>query len=196
MKSRHDLPLKNDIAARFVPQIVAAMVYLGTLCFVFALFILHTTYTWEKDLNTDLSVEISPLAEVPLSSLQSQVMTLLDKTPGVQKATVVPQQDLSTLVTSLLGDDSTLDQFSLPVIIDVTLDGTEKVDTKRLGLLLKNISPSIHLIDHQQWQGQVANLLHTSLLLACLITLLIMSIALIDNHFCSPDELTDPQASR
>jgi hypothetical protein len=48
MKRQQDLPLKKGIAARFLPQIVGLMVYLGALCFVFTLFMVQATQSWEE----------------------------------------------------------------------------------------------------------------------------------------------------
>jgi len=184
-----DLPLKTDIAAHFVPKIVALIVYLGALCFVFTLFMIHSTQLWEKQITTHFSIEIPTLPGESSQSTQSSILQLLTRTPGIQKATVVPQKETENLLHSLLGEEVNLDQFSLPIIIDVSLNGKEKVDPRTLSIHLKNISPFIQLIDHQNWQSQVSNLIHTGVLMALMISLLILSAALIATTFATRTSL-------
>lgn len=82
MNKRQDLPLKNDVAARFVPKIVALMVYVGTLCFVFTLFMTHTARVWETQFATQLSIEIPTFSDNASGAVQERVVQLLNKTPG------------------------------------------------------------------------------------------------------------------
>ena len=189
MKSRKDLPLKKDIAARFVPKIVALMVYLGTLCLVFTLFLVDSTHSWEKQFTTHLSIEIPIFSETPASTIQSRVLELLNRTPGVRYATAVSQKEMATLFRSLLGEEINTDLFSLPVVIDVSLDGKEKIDTHVLETHLKNISPQIQLMDHRAWQSQVLSLIHTSVYLALSVTFLILFAALATTTFATRTSL-------
>ncbi len=189
MNNRQDLPLKNDIAARFVPKIVALMVYLGTLCFVFTLFMIHLTHTWEAEFTNDLSIEIPTFPGTPSSVLQARVLHLLNKTPGIRQAAAVPQKDMANLFNTLLGEEINIDLLSLPVVIEVAFDGKESVDTQILETHLKNISPHIQLLDHRTWQSQVSNLIHTSVLLALLITFLVLLAALATTTFATRTSL-------
>ncbi len=189
MNSRQDLPLKNDMAARFVPKIIGLMVYLGTLCCVFTLFMVHSTSLWEGQFTTDLSVEIPTLPGTSSSTIQSRVLDLLNRTPGVHHATALPQKEMENLFRSLLGQEVNKDILSLPVIIDVSLDGKEKIDTQSLETHLKNISPHIQLVDYRAWQGQISNLIHTCVLLALLVTGLVLFAALATTTFATRTSL-------
>lgn len=185
MNNRHDLPLKDDVAARFVPAIIALMVYLGTLCFVFTLFLLHSTHSWESQLTTDLTIEIPVFEGVTSTSVQSRVLQVVTQTPGVQRALTVPQEEMIHLFRSLVGEDININSLSLPIMIDVFLDGKENVDIKGLETHLKSISPHIQVSDHRLWQSQVSNLIHTSVILAFMITLLILLAALATTVFAT-----------
>ncbi|MBA3813072.1 MAG: hypothetical protein H0X26_01045 [Alphaproteobacteria bacterium] len=189
MSHHHDLPLNKDITARFVPKIVALMVYLGTLCFVFTLFMIHSSALWENQLTTPLSVEMPTLKTTEANSLPSRVLDLLNQTPGIQHAAVVPQKEMASLFHSLLGEDIDVDLFSLPIIIDVSLNNQEKVNFQRLEAGLKNISPHVHVTDHRGWQIQVSNLFHTSIFIAFFITILILFGALATATFATKTSL-------
>src|SRR5437762_10154065 len=97
MKNPYDLPLNKDITTRFVPKIIALMVYLGTLCAVFTLFMIHSASSWEKQFTTHLSIEI-PSTDTSSSSLfQTKVLALLKKTPGIHHGAPVPQKEMAAL---------------------------------------------------------------------------------------------------
>lgn len=174
MTTHTDLPLNKDITARFVPKIIALMVYLGTLCFVFTLFMLHSAASWEEGFTTHLSIEIPTLEGTSSSFLQSKVLELLKKTPGIDQAAAVPQKEMASLFRSLLGEEIDIDLFSLPSVIDVTLSDQENMDLQRLETSLKKISPQIHVTDQRPWQSQVTNLINTSILIAFSITILVI----------------------
>lgn len=189
MSNHQDLPLKNDIAARFVPKIVGLMVYLGTLCFIFTLFMIHSSHVWQAQFTTQLSIEIPTLPGTSPTTLETRVLHLLKKTPGIQQATPLPQSEITTLFHSLLGEDVDVKLLSLPTIIDVSFDGKEKVDTKILEAHLKNISPNIQMVNHQDWQTQVLSLIQTSIIMALIITFLILLAAIVTTSFATHTSL-------
>lgn len=183
MRTYHDLPLKKDIATRFLPFIVGLMVYLGTLFCVFTFFVMDATEAWESQLTTHVTIEIPTLSEKSSEILQARVLQLLNKTPGVKQASAVPQRELETLLQSLLGPTESLEGLGLPVLIDVTLMDTEPVDIKNLEAHFKAMSPQIQLIDHRDWQRQVRTLVRASVILTAILTGLILLTALIATRF-------------
>ena len=190
MTKDQDLPLRNDIAARFVPKIIILMVYLGTLCSIFTFFMIHSTLLWEEKLTTHLSIEIPFFSDSSSNDdLQTRVTDLLQKTPGINKVEVVSKAEMKTLFNSLLGEGTSVDTFSLPAIVDVSLNKRDAFDVENLEMRLKNISPSIQLIDHRLWQSQVSNLLFTSTSLALLITFLILCSTLVTTFFATRTSL-------
>lgn len=189
MTNHYDLPLNKDITARFVPKIVALMVYLGTLCSVFTLFMIHSGSSWEKEFTTHLSIEIPTLENTSSSFLQSQVLDLLKESPGIDHAAAVPQKEMATLFRTLLGEEIDIDLFSLPSIIDVSLKKQENVNVQYLESSLKKISPHIHLTDQRPWQSQVTKLINTSILIAFSITVLVILAAFTTAAFATKTSL-------
>lgn len=183
MNNRQDLPLKNDIAARFLPIIVGLMVYLGSLCCVFTFFVLDSSSSWKSQLTTHVTLELPTSSPIESASLQARVLQLLNKTPGVQQAAAVPQKDLEALLQSLMGTGVALNLPSLPILIDVSLIDDEPVDLANLEAHLKNISPQIQMINHRGWQAQVVNLIRASVFLTSMLTFLILLSALIATTF-------------
>ncbi len=188
MSNHQDLPLKNDIATRFLPLIVGLMVYVGTLCFVFTLFIVSSTHVWKTQLSTQLTLEIPTSPHASSVPLQAQVLQILNKTPGIQQASAVPQKEVETLLQSLLGT-AVPDLQGLPVLIEVSLNGKETVDIPALEKHLKNVSPQIQLIDHRPWQVQVSSLINASVILASTLTFLVLLTALVTTTFAARTSL-------
>ncbi|MBY0272488.1 MAG: hypothetical protein K2X02_03625 [Alphaproteobacteria bacterium] len=189
MNKDQDLPLRNDIAARFVPKIIILMVYLGTLCSTFTFFMIHSTLLWEEKLATHLSIEIPFFSDSSSNDLQTQVTDLLQKTPGINKVEVVSKTEMKTLFNSLLGEGTSVDAFSLPAIVDVSLNKRDAFNVENLEMRLKNISPLIQLIDHRLWQSQVSNLLFTTTSLALFLTFLILCSTLVTTFFATRTSL-------
>lgn len=183
MREQYDLPLNKDITARFVPKIVALMVYLGTLCFVFTLFMVHSSLSWHRQLTTHLSIEL------PTNAVESRALNLLKETPGVAQATPVPQKEMASLFRNLLGQDIDIDLFALPAVVDVSLKAQEPFDLEHLEKALTAISPQIHVTDHRSWQTQVANLINTSVLATFVITVLIGAGAIASALFATKTSL-------
>jgi cell division transport system permease protein len=189
MTSRQDLPLKSDIAARFVPKIVALMVYLGTLSFVFTLFLIQKTYHWEKQFTTQLSIEVPTAPGIASRALEERVLQILKQTPGIADARPVPQKEMEDLFASLLGQDVEMEGISLPIVIDVSLNAQKPVDLKSLTEQLKSIFPQIQIMDHREWQGQVSGVIQTTVVIASVITFLILLAALAVTTFATRTSL-------
>jgi len=117
------------------------------------------------------------------------VLDLLKKTPGIDHAAAVPQKEMATLFRSLLGEEIDIDLFSMPSLIDVSLNKQENVDFQRLEASLKAISPHIHLTDQRPWQSQVTNLMSTSILIAFSITVLVILAAFTTAAFATKTSL-------
>jgi cell division transport system permease protein len=183
MKNRQDLPLTHDIAARFLPIIVGLMVYLGCLCCVFTFFVFDATHSWKKQLTTHVTIEIPRLPSESSDTLQARVLQLLNKTPGIRQAAAVPQRELESLLTSLVGTTSSMDLPSLPVLIDVALTEEEPIDIENLEAHLKNMDAQIQLMDHRAWQAQVLTLIQATIVLTSTLTLLVLLTALIATKF-------------
>lgn len=189
MRMQQDLPLRKDIAARFVPKIIGLMVYLGSLCFVFTLFMFFATYTWEQELTTDISIEIPTFSNQSSLELEKKALDVLKNTPGVQEAKVIPQSELMSLFHSVVGENLNPQLLSLPIIIDVAFVKGQSINLNQLKKELRAVSPHLEIINHRDWQSQVAKLIHSGVLLAFSVTCLILFAALATTMFATHTSL-------
>jgi cell division transport system permease protein len=63
------------------------------------------------------------------------------------------------------------------------------VDIKTLEVHLKNISPDIQLVNHQDWQTQVLSLIQTSVIMALTVTFLVLLAAIATTSFATHTSL-------
>ena len=85
-----DLPLDKDQSSRFLPWIVALMVYLAALSLAVALTVGGVIDRWDRDLAGALTVQIVPQGEtgVKTASPSAQIVVELDRTLEIPRATL------------------------------------------------------------------------------------------------------------
>src|SRR5208282_2407555 len=88
MRRRSDLPLAKDASSRFIPWIVALMIYLAALALAGALAANSAVERWSRNLLGSLTVEIMPPDDadpkVRHVRVESAVALLLG-TPGIAR---------------------------------------------------------------------------------------------------------------
>ena len=178
LRRRSDLPLAADDSSRFLPWIVALMVYLAALALAAALVAHSSVERWSRNLLGSMTVEIAPPEDADQKAANVRVETalaLLLGTPGVADAQVLGEERIAELLSPWLGA-ADLAQLPLPVLIDVHLKPDATVDLAALGARLADAVPGARLDDHQRWlHGLVA--LGRSLELTALAVLLLIAAA-------------------
>ncbi|MEJ0070858.1 MAG: hypothetical protein WDO24_21390 [Pseudomonadota bacterium] len=153
LTARNDLPLRGDDTGRFLPWVVAVMVFLGTLALAAALAVGAAASRWQHDLSGSATVQIAALDPRGGGNLDSRVATALDllrRTPGIRQADPISQEAAAALLTPWLGDIATLGDLPMPRLIDVSFD-LHQVDTAELGRALAAAVPGASFDDHRRW---------------------------------------------
>jgi len=156
---RSDLPLAGDDSSRFIPWIVALMVYLAALALAGALVASSAVEHWSRNLLGSLTVEIAPTGEADARqrALRTEsAIALLLGTPGVAHAAALGEARIAALLSPWLAG-AEIAELPLPVLIDVRLEPGAKVDLAALGAQLAAAVPGASVDDHQRWlHGLVA----------------------------------------
>jgi cell division transport system permease protein len=169
--NRSDLPLEQDESSRFIPYIIALMVYLATLALAGALVAGSTVERWSRGLSGSLTVQIAPGADADPAARASRIesaITLLDQTPGVIHAQTLSDARIAALLAPWLGDAATAD-LPLPAIIDVRVDPAAKLDIQALSRRLADAVPGATVDDHQRWLRELIDFGRSVELVAALI---------------------------
>ncbi len=171
---RSDLALDRDPLGRFLPWLIAFMVYLAVLALTGVLVINGTAGRWERGLGGTLTVHIAPADSTEDAGGHLRLaLDVLRATPEVAHAEPIPESRIAALLEPWLGEvDAKLD-LPLPQLIDVRMKPGSDLDTEKLAERLAAAVPGVALDDHRVWLDRLLRLIHTVEVLAGLILALI-----------------------
>lgn len=171
IRFRADLPFEQDQATRFVPGIVALMVFLGALALAAATAVGGAIDGWDNNLTGRITVQV-PADEASPKAL-SRLVDALTATPGIAQAETLSAEAIRALVEPWLG---TLDadlELPLPAVIDVETAVGAVFDVNLLAGRLAKIAPGVIVDDHRVWLAQLVRAARTVELVAFAILALI-----------------------
>ncbi|MCW9035729.1 MAG: cell division protein [Rhodospirillales bacterium] len=167
---RTDLPLHKDPSNRFLPWLIAFMIYLATLATAGVMALDGLLSHWQAGVTHTLTVQISPNAsEKKTEQVLSASLNLLNRTHGIAHAKAVPHSEIMTLLEPWLGVSDTVESLPLPILIDVELLDGVQINMERLLKDLKKIEPSASIDDHSVWLERVIRLTQSIQILAAAI---------------------------
>lgn len=177
LRRRIDLPFEADQSTRFLPWIVALMVFLGALMFAGALVISDTMDSWDNRLTGRMTVQIPH--ESATDKTTETLVTMLVATPGVTAARPIPASEARALLIPWLGEEVVNSDLPVPALIDVELAADARLDSNLLGARLSQSVPGTTVDDHRVWLSALINLGWTVEILAFVILGLIASAAVV-----------------
>lgn len=155
IRSVSDLPLARDASSRFLPWLIAFMVYLAALALAATMVLSGASENWRRGLEGTLTVQVLPVAgggdAAALSARVEDALRLLRETPGVAVAEPVPPEQAAALLEPWLGKGGLAMNLPLPRLIDVRLAQGANVDSAALGARLAAAVPGAQLDDHGLW---------------------------------------------
>ncbi len=163
-----DLIPDSEGAGRFLPWVVAVMVFFAALAGAAGLALNQATGTWRNDLANTITVEISPedgdLARV------AAVTKALGETAGIEEVRPLAVAEIAKLLQPWLGGSNLISELPLPHLIDVRLSPNQPADLSLLAKRLAAIGPGIRIDDHKIWLGKLIRLSQSLqwMMLACL----------------------------
>lgn len=179
---RSDLPFDQDATSRFLPWLVAPMVFLSAIALA-GVFILHGLINrWDRDVSGTITVEVAAAPGDAAESAErtrdkvDQALRLLRGTPGITNARALSQDQLVALLAPWLGNSELLKELPLPALIDVTTEPDAPLDLADLSQKLSSTVPGASLDDHRVWLARLINLSRGIEWLAIGIVLLIGSV--------------------
>jgi cell division transport system permease protein len=146
--ARHDLPLGQDEAARFLPWVVALMVYVAGLGGVGLIALDGTVRAAERSLATSLTLQVPAAAS---KARMETVLALLRRTKGIVSANVLEAKEIARLLEPWLGPKVPLDELPVPRLIDLRIDPAAPPDLAGLRHQLASVVPEAQLDDHRPW---------------------------------------------
>jgi cell division transport system permease protein len=183
LTQRSDLPLQGDAASRFLPWVVAVMVYLAVLALAGALAANDAVNRWNRALTSTLTVQIAvPAGERNLDTVMAdrvdRAVQLLRRTPGIDRVQPLGADRIAALLEPWLGGGAIVEELPLPALIDVTLVPGTRIDLAQLAERLAAAVPGAALDDHGRWLKDLVRLALAAQAAAALVLALIVACAL------------------
>lgn len=173
-RRRRDLPLASDPSARYLPWLIAFLVFLAGLALVGGLGANRLAARWDSGLAGKLTVQVQPGGDAEETRTRvGLVLDLLADSDGVERVEVLDRRQLGALLEPWLGDSAYEESLPLPVLIDVTL--TSGVDGLPPGLAerLEQEVPAARLDDHQRYLGALISFARSLQLIAVAVVVLV-----------------------
>jgi cell division transport system permease protein len=155
LRRRLDLPLDRDGSGRFLPWIVALMVYLSSLALAGTLVVRDVVDRWDQGLRGTVTVELpaAPAGGKDDGAVKL-ALGLLRSTPGVVSAEPLDAKRTAQLLAPWLGGDVDLAELPVPRLIDLRVD-PDRVDLAALTQRIKAAIPGAEVDDHRRWLDRV-----------------------------------------
>jgi cell division transport system permease protein len=145
---RLDVPLRRDASGRFLPWIIALMVYLATTGGISLVWLGDALGSWNSTLISTLTLQL------PADTSQARLdMTLgaLRQTKGVVSARLLDPEETGKLLQPYLGSSVPLDTLPLPHLIDIRIDPAVPIDYSTLRQQLDSIVSDAQLDNNRAW---------------------------------------------
>jgi cell division transport system permease protein len=171
-----EVPLARDASARFLPWLIAFMVYLAALALLAAVAMDAMAARWQGDLQGRLTVQVPPPdrpadTEARQARLDRVVEALL-QTPPVVEVEVLSRDQTARLLEPWLGEAASAPELPTPDLVAVTLSSADAA----LGDLPQRLEaavPGTSVDDHQQSLARLFSLAGSLEALAFLVVALV-----------------------
>lgn len=173
-----DLALHRDPARRFLPWLIAMIVYLAGLSLAGMMSLSSAVDRWDTGLSGTLTVQVpaGDSAQATDKAVNAAVKAL-GSAPGVLSAKPLSLKETSALLEPWLGPDVMKDDLTgelpLPRLIDVRIRTDAAPDIAGLAALVKNAAPGATVDDHKKSLDRLISLAHAVELTAIAIVVLV-----------------------
>lgn len=179
MPRRRPPPVTDAPNGHFLSWLVAFMVYIAALALACLLILHDAAETWQRGLTGSITIQFAASGNENTDDEHVKaVMNVAATTPGVQRATVIPEDQVLDLLAPWLGSEAIVGDLPLPRLIDVTATADRNIDTKNLSKRLRAIVPNISVDDHGLWLGRLVRLIRAGELLSAVVVALIAAVTI------------------
>jgi cell division transport system permease protein len=179
-RTRKPVPLDRDSSGRYLPLLVAIMVYLASLALAGGLSMGKLAERWDTGLTGALTIQVP--ADADAAQDEAAMATLLAEVsafPGVTGATAMAGREIAALLEPWLGDSGFIGELPLPRLIAVTIDPAAGPDIAALRQRLQELAPGSLVDDHQQWLAKLLDLARAVEVMAAIVVALVIFAACI-----------------
>ena len=159
---RSDLPLDKDALSRFLPWLIAFMVFLAILAMAGMLVLNATASRWDQGIRGTLTVQVMPVEDPAKDDERLQVvLSVLAQMPEINRYELLTDDRLLNLLEPWLGPAAGSRDLPLPRLVDVELKTGADLNAEVLSRQLAARVPGTSVDDHRIWLKRLVRLIQT-----------------------------------
>ena len=173
------LPITADPGRRFVPWLIALVVFLAALALGGLMALADAAAKWDSGLIGTLTVQVPDIGAADATGRAQQakrvdtVIAALKATQGVAQVRALSAKETAALLEPWLGDSAYVETLPLPTVIDVRLDAGTRVNIAGLTELVSAQAPGTTVDDHRRWTDRLVTILRAIEALAAIVVALV-----------------------
>lgn len=173
------LPISADPGRRFVPWLIALVVFLAALALAGLMAFADASQRWDRGLVGTLTVQVPDTSAANAQGRAQQqkrvaaTVKALRATTGVASARALDEKETAALLEPWLGAGAYVESLPLPAIIDVKLDSGARINVAGLAEVLSAEAPGTTVDDHRRWTDRLVTILRAIEALAAVIVALV-----------------------
>ena len=159
---RSDLPLDKDTLSRFLPWLIAFMVFLAVMAMAGVLVLNTVAARWDRGVTGTLTVQIIPAENAVDDDARLQtILKILTEIPEIERFETLADDKLLALLEPWLGTAAGAKDLPLPRMVDVELRPGAKLDVDALSRRMEARVPGVSIDDHSIWLNRLVRLIRT-----------------------------------
>ncbi len=172
---RTDLPLYQDSHSRFLPWLVAFMIFLAVFGLASIIVLKEVANRWDRGVSGTISVQIPAAAEPSDDEKRlGKILKGISKTDKIDSYEVVTKEKIKVLLEPWLGDLDNVRELPLPQLIDVKFKTASKKNFEEFSENLTTLVEDVIIDDHQVWLTRLLKLIQTLEAIAWIVLILII----------------------
>ena len=172
--ARSDLALARDDTARFLPWLMAFMVFLAALSLAGLFVLADAARAIDRGIENVITIQV-PAGDNPSADEErvQGVLTMLRRMPGVVRADALDRSKVVRLLEPWLGAAARSSEIPLPWVIDVSVDRSSGPSAEAISAALQPYIPGLTADDHAVWLHALVRAIRSSEWIAMTVVLLI-----------------------
>ncbi|MDH3240107.1 MAG: cell division protein [Alphaproteobacteria bacterium] len=170
---QRDLALSNDPTQRFLPWMLAMIVYLAGLSLAGMMSLSSAMDRWDTGLKGTVTVQVPAAKSQAADGAVGKLVGILRRTKGVIAARPLDNRDTANLLRPWIGGDTLVADLPLPRLIDVRVETDPGPDLGKLRKALDAAVPGTVLDDHKKALDHLVSFARSVELVGVLVLLLV-----------------------
>lgn len=155
MKTTAPVVPPASVTGRSLTLVVAIMCFLACLTAGAVWMIKESADAWLRDIASEVTVQVEPKENADVEKAVGEVVTFLNKQPGIRAAKPLGLSVSTELLEPWLGSSDVLKSLPVPRLIGVEIDRGRPPDLTEIGKVLERDFKGVALDDHRRWQQQI-----------------------------------------